>query len=101
MRNEVMKQEIRAKFGTLVDAAKAMGVSKQAISQWITTGHIPEKHVVAFGLNPTFALKQSTAKLLRVYQPGTQVDINSLTVAEARRLYEELHAVFGGPNAQA
>lgn len=95
MRNEVIKQEIREKFGTLINAAKEMGVTQQAISQWISTGHIPEKHVIAFGLSPSFALKQSTAKLLRVAQPGTPIDVGCLPLSEARRLYEELHLIFG------
>ena len=66
--------------------ARAMGVSQQSISNIKRKGVLPRKHWPMVGAEPTIQMG--------VAQQPALIDVNTLTILQAKALYEQLKEVF-------
>lgn len=78
-------QKLIAMYPTQMALAKSMGISQQAVSNIKRNGVLPRKH---------WALVESTPPINKLFRPAGEIDIDELTISQARALYEKLKEVF-------
>ena len=72
------------KYHSQAKLARAMGVSPQAVQHFKSKGKLPLKYWHMVDVDPT----------VRMYSTPAAIDVNTLTVSQAKALYEQLKEIF-------